>query len=462
VSALSMQQRIQFARASDGVRIAYRVTGEGPPIVVTPPWVSHLDLDLQLVNLLPSFYDQLSTHRTVIQFDGRGTGLSDRDVPDVSAAARARDIEAVVDHLRLESVSLLIWSLNSPAGIIYAATHPERVSRLVCYAAFARYVAPGREALGRAFVDLIRAEWGLGSRAIVDFIAPGADKATTDAISAYQKEAASPETAAAIMEESLFRIDVRESLPRLTMPAVVAHRRDDPAVPFECGRELAALLPNAQLVPLPGDQHLPWRGDTKALVAALRAFLGEDAGQVDATVPPHPAAPEAASGLQIILFTDMSGSTALTHRLGDARAQELLRSHDAIIRDALRQHGGTEIKHTGDGIMASFGSASGAIECAIAVQKAIAARNADKSDAPIQVRIGLNAGEPVAEGQDLFGSAVQAASRITGHARPGQILVADVVRQLAAGKGFSFSNRGRVALKGFPHRFRLHEVRWAE
>src|SRR5438094_314066 len=337
-----MQQRIQFARASDGVVIAYRASGQGPPIVVTPPWVSHLDLDLQLLDLLPSFYDQLGTHRTVIRYDERGTGLSDRDVPDVAAAARARDIEAVVDHLRLESVTLLIWFLNSPAGIIYAATHPERVSRLVCYAAFARYImAPGRDALRRPFLD-----------------AP--------------------------------------------------------------------------------------------------------AGAVEAPAPRRPAAPEAASGLQIILFTDMSGSTALTHQLGDARAQELLRVHDAIIRDALRQHGGTKIKHTGDGVMASFGSASGAIECAIAVQKAIAAHNADEPDGAIRVRIGLNAGEPVAEGQDLFGSAVQAAARITAYARPGQILVADVVRQLAAGKGFAFSNRGRVALKGFPHRFRLHEVRWAE
>jgi len=457
-----MRHPIQFAHTSDGVLIAFRQTGQGPPVLGTPAWVSHLELDLQLRRLFPSFYDDLSTHRTVIEFDGRGTGLSDRDVSDVSAPARARDIEAVVDHLGLESVTLFIWSLNSPAGIIYAATHPERVSRLICYAAFARYTAPGREPLGRAFVDLIRAEWGLGSRTIVDFIAPGADKETTDAISAYQKEAASPETAAAIMEESLFRIDVREYLPRLTMPAVVAHRRGDPAVPFECGRELAALLPNAQLVPLPGDQHLPWQGDTKALLAALRAFLGDPAGAVEATAPPRPAVPEAASGLQIILFTDMSGSTALTHQLGDARAQELLRVHDAIIRDALRQHGGTKIKHTGDGVMASFGSASGAIECAIAVQKAIAAHNADEPDGAIRVRIGLNAGEPVAEGQDLFGSAVQAAARITAYARPGQILVADVVRQLAAGKGFAFSNRGRVALKGFPHRFRLHEVRWAE
>jgi class 3 adenylate cyclase len=182
---------------------------------------------------------------------------------------------------------------------------------------------------------------------------------------------------------------------------------------------------------------------------------------VAASAPPRPPA-EAAPGLQIILFTDMSGSTALTSRLGDAAAQEVLRTHDAIVRDALRRHGGTEIKHTGDGIMAAFPSASGAIECAIAVQQALAAHNERHRDAAIRVRIGLNAGEPVAEGQDLFGSAVQAAARITAHARPGQILVADVVRQLAAGKGFNFSNRGRATLKGFPHRFRLHEVRWAE
>jgi len=456
-----MRHPIQFAHTSDGVLIAFRQTGQGPPVLGTPAWVSHLELDLQLRRLFPSFYDELSTHRTVIEFDGRGTGLSDRDVPDVSAPARARDIEAVVDHLGLESVTLFIWSLNSPAGIIYAATHPERVSRLICYAAFARYTAPGRERLGRAFVDLIRAEWGLGSRTIIDFIAPGANKETTDAVSAYQKEAASPETAAAIMEESLFRIDVREHLPRLTMPALVVHRRDDPAVPFDCGRELAALLPHAQFVPLTGDQHLPWQGDTAALLATILTFLGEEAGRSQATAAPRATA-EPAGALQIIFFSDMSGSTALTSRLGDAAAQEMLRVHDAIVRDALRHHGGAEIKHTGDGIMAAFPSASGAMECAIAVQRALAAHNERHRDEAIRVRIGLNAGEPLAEGEDLFGSAVQAAARITERARPGQILVADVVRQLAAGKGFAFSNRGRVALKGFPHRFRLHEVRWAE
>ena len=232
-------------------------------------------------------------------------------------------------------------------------------------------------------------------------------------------------------------------------------------MPFDCGRELAALLPHAQFVPLTGDQHLPWQGDTAALLATILTFLGEEAGKSQATAAPRATA-EPAAALQIIFFSDMSGSTALTSRLGDAAAQEVLRVHDAIVRDALRHHGGAEIKHTGDGIMAAFPSASGAMECAIAVQRAFAAHNERHRDEAIRVRIGLNAGEPLAEGEDLFGSAVQAAARITERARPGQILVADVVRQLAAGKGFAFSNRGRVALKGFPHRFRLHEVRWTE
>ena len=161
-----------------------------------------------------------------------------------------------------------------------------------------------------------------------------------------------------------------------------------------------------------------------------------------------------------ILITDMESSTALTQRLGDAKAQELLRTHNAIIRDCLRAHVGSEIKHTGDGIMASFASASGAIGCAIAVQRGFAEHNRKRPPIPITVRIGLNAGEPVVEEEDLFGTVVQAAARIAARARPGRILVSDVIRQLAAGKGFAFVDRGRVSLKGFPERFRLHEVQW--
>ena len=165
-------------------------------------------------------------------------------------------------------------------------------------------------------------------------------------------------------------------------------------------------------------------------------------------------------GLVVILFTDMQGSTPLTQRIGDAKAQELLRAHNAAIGDCLERHAGNRIKHTGDGIMASFASASAAIACAIDIQRAFLLANAERPDTPMRLRIGLNAGEPVAEDEDLFGTAVNAAARIAGRAQPGQILVSDVVRQLAAGKGFAFGDQGRVALKGFAERFRLYSVDW--
>jgi len=156
----------------------------------------------------------------------------------------------------------------------------------------------------------------------------------------------------------------------------------------------------------------------------------------------------------------MEGSTTLTQRLGDAKAQEILRSHNTIVRGALKAHSGSEIKHTGDGIMASFASASRALECAIEIQRTFAQHNESNPDIPIRVRIGLNAGEPVAEEEDLFGTAVQLAARICAQAEPGEILAPIVVRELAAGKGFLLSDRGDVALRGFEDPVRLYEVRW--
>jgi adenylate cyclase len=170
----------------------------------------------------------------------------------------------------------------------------------------------------------------------------------------------------------------------------------------------------------------------------------------------------APSGMVTILFTDMEGSTSLTQRLGDAKAQALLRAHNDVIRGALKSHGGAEIKHTGDGIMASFSTASKALDAAIAIQRAFAARNEETADEATRVRIGLNAGEPVAEEHDLFGTAVQLAARVCAQADAGQILVSNVVRELAAGKGFLFSDRGDATLRGFEDPVRLYDVSWRE
>ena len=164
--------------------------------------------------------------------------------------------------------------------------------------------------------------------------------------------------------------------------------------------------------------------------------------------------------LVTILFTDMESSTALTQQLGDAGAQEVRRAHNTIVRDALKSNGGAEIKHTGDGIMASFSTASAALNCAIAIQRGVAAHKAEHVDSRLGVYVGLNAGEPIAEEQDLFGTSVDLAARICDRAKPGQILASDVVRQLAAGKGFLFADLGETELRGFEDPVKLWEVRW--
>jgi class 3 adenylate cyclase len=217
---------------------------------------------------------------------------------------------------------------------------------------------------------------------------------------------------------------------------------------------MAALIPGARLEPLEGDIHVPFWGDSKAILDAIDGFLREGKAKTEVE------APSAAPGAPLtILFTDVEGSTALTQRLGDAKTREVLRAHERIVREALKAHGGSEVKTMGDGFMASFPSATRALECAIAMQRAFAQHN-ESAEEPIRVRVGLNAGEPIAEQEDLFGTAVIVAARIAAKAEGGEILAADVLRQLVAGKGFLFADRGDVALRGFEDPVRLYQVRW--
>lgn len=189
--------------------------------------------------------------------------------------------------------------------------------------------------------------------------------------------------------------------------------------------------------------------------ADVARFLGR-------TDDPATSGREAESAFRIILFTDLEGSTAMVQRLGDDGAMRLLRRHDAIVRDALAAHGGREVKHTGDGIMASFASVRSALACATAVQRGFAEHARERPDEPMRVRIGMSAGEPVAEGDDLFGAAVQLAARLCALAEPGAVMVAAVLRDLSIGKGFAFGETVRPGLKGFPAPVEACELRWAE
>ncbi len=191
----------------------------------------------------------------------------------------------------------------------------------------------------------------------------------------------------------------------------------------------------------------------------IEEFMGKIANTPAAK---DPATTEWVPAVRAILFTDLESSVATTQRLGDAEAMDLLRTHDGLIRDALKEHAGSEVKHTGDGIMASFIAASAAVECSIAIQRAFHAHNEQHSDSPLRIRIGLCAGEPVMEHEDLFGAAVQLARRICDCAKPGEILIANVIRELCMGKGFLFSDREEQALRGFEDPVRLYEVPWQE
>lgn len=451
--------RIQFTTTSDGVRIAYAVAeSDGPPLIVVPGWLSHLEHEW--VNP-PNrqFHERLARAHSLILYDGRGTGMSDRDVTDLSVESRLKDLEAVLAQLQFPSVSIFAWSQGTPVAMTFAAEHPERVANLILFAAFCgSNRAEEMKALPQALLDLIRAEWGVGARTTMGFVHPDADRAETETSLAYLRAAATGDVAARILEQGFFHTNVCDKLPGISAPTLVLHRREDKAVPLEAGRQVASLIPHARFVVLDGDHHLPYYGNRDALMQTIEEFLGVES-------PEGPAGRRSgtATGPPVtILFTDMEGSTSLTQRLGDSRAQELVRAHDAIVRDSLAAHGGAEIKHTGDGIMASFPSASGALDSAIEIQRKLARHNQEHPDTPVNVRIGLNAGEPVREQDDLFGQAVQVARRVCDMAAPGQILASNVVRELVAGKGFLFAGQGETALRGFEDPVRLYEVRWAE
>jgi len=285
------------------------------------------------------------------------------------------------------------------------------------------------------------------------------EPAMAQSLAILYREAMTPDSLQAFFA-SLASIDVTQQLPRVQAPALVMYGDQTTGTfQLEWSKEVAAGIPNARLVTFPPfDVKAVW---DDAQTHAVEEFLGI----ADRPAPPPPPTPEPeaadAGGLRIILFSDVESNTELLQKLGDDRWRVLLREHERITREQLAAHGGDEIKGTGDGFVASFLSAARAIDCAVAIQRSLAASSAF-AETPLRVRIGLNAGEPIAEDGDLFGTAVSTAARIMGQAQGGEILVSDVVRQLVAGKGFLFTDRGEAALRGFDDPVRLSELRWRE
>jgi class 3 adenylate cyclase len=446
-----MEPRIQYAKTADGVNIAFWTLGEGPPGVQMPnlPW-SHIQLEWQLPGC-GRWYEQVAENRKLVRYDGRGCGLSDRNAADYSVDAHMLDLQAVLESLGIQRFALVSSRAACPVAIAYAARHPEAVSHLVLWCPWVP-----QEARSQTFRALREGgDWELYTEAAAHAALGWLTDEEAHRYAAHLRECATPETARAIYN-ALAEFDVATVLSQVRSPTLILQRRQLAVLPsLEVAKGLASGIPDARLALLEGASDIPWVGDEEAVLAAVDEFLGDS--------EPAPAGADAlAGGFCTILFTDVEGSTALTQRLGDAKAREVLRDHERIVREALRAHGGAEVKAMGDGFMASFSSATRALECAIALQRAFAAHAEEQPETPIRVRIGLNAGEPIAEEADLFGTAVIMAARIAAQAKGGEILASDVVRQLVAGKGFVFADLGDVALRGFEDPVRLYEVRWRE
>jgi len=375
--------------------------------------------------------------------------------------ARLLDLDAVARAVRAETFAVYGSRQGGLTAMAYAARHPERVTCLIAVNSFSSGEQRYREnpvARMRDTVSVLATEqWHTVTDMMGASTLPG-DAGAGQTVGALLREAWDPDAFMAYRQATR-EIDLSADLATIDVPTLIV-ATDAAEARFEHSRELAAAIPNARFVSFTSAPAVVF---TERDYATLGAFLREHTPSVDPAAPPTlDAAPprgRKASASRTIIYTDIVGNTDILQRLGDDAWRAVLRDHERITRELLRAHDGAEVKTMGDGFMASFDSATSAIECAIDLQRSFAARNHTAAE-PMLVRVGLNAGEPIEEDDDLFGTAVTMAARIMGQGAGGEILVSEVVRALVAGKSFVFADRGEFAMKGFDDTVRLYEVRW--
>jgi pimeloyl-ACP methyl ester carboxylesterase len=265
-------QQIRFCR-TDGGRVAYAVVGEGPALVLAGWWVSHLEVDWERPDFR-AFVEALAERHTVVRYDPLGTGLSDRDTPDPAMGLERElaTLTAVLDAAGHGRAAVLGVSSGGGVSAAFAARNPDRVDALVLYGSYARGDGIATPGVRDAVLTAVRSHWGVGSRLLADVFMPRASAEELAAFARFRREAASAEVAAKQLEY-VYSADVRDELAGVRAPTLVLHRRRDRAIPAEQGRELAAGIPGARLTMLDGDDHLPWRGDAAAVLAAVEDFL---------------------------------------------------------------------------------------------------------------------------------------------------------------------------------------------
>jgi class 3 adenylate cyclase len=430
-----------------GADVAYQVIGDGGIDLV---YFYGLGSNVELLRLTPGmneFLHRLARFARVIVFDRRGSGASDgvphHDVPTVEQWTE--DLGGVLDAAGSREAAIIAALDAGPIAMLFAALHPERVRALVLLNTTARYIGGDDYPWGAtaeeadAFVEFIRATWGTPDFSRVATPSEIGDPGFLEESARWLRLSATPRSAAEQYGYLLRTLDVREALPLIQAPTQVLHVRDSPIVPIAHGRYLAEHIPGARLVELSGGD-LAITPNLAAIFEELTAFLTGERPVV-----------EVDRILTTVVFTDLVGSTERAAALGDNRWRSLLDSHDGRVRAELRRFSGREIKTMGDGFLASFDGPARAIRCAQAIISSLA-------DIGLDVRVGVHSGECEIRGDDLGGLAVHLASRIGARAGPGEILASRTVRDLVAGSGIEFEDRGDHVLKGLPDTWHLLAV----
>jgi pimeloyl-ACP methyl ester carboxylesterase len=434
----------RYAKSGD-VHIAYQVLGDGPiDLVFVPGFVSNVE-ETWTSPARARFFQRLASFSRLILFDKRGTGMSDRSSQIFTLEQRMEDVHAVMEAAGSKRAALLGISEGGPMSILFAASYPQRTSALVLCGSYAkRSWAPDypfgwkSDTWDRVLGNMERA-WGTAEGVNMAMWAPSiaGDAQRMAAAVAYFRAAASPGAALAVMKMNR-EIDVRDILPSVRVPTLILHRTGERVIDVENARYMASRIPGAKLVELPGIDHMPWFGDIDALVQEVEEFL---------TGERHAAEPERV--LATVQFTDIVRSTERAAALGDRKWREVLEKFQAMVREALREHRGREIDTAGDGFLAAFDGPARAIRCAAAVRAGARSQG-------LEIRAGVHTGECELIGGKLGGIAVHIGARVAGQAAPGEIVVSQTVKDLVAGSGLTFAERGTHALKGVPGEWRLY------
>ena len=423
----------RYALSGD-VNVAYQVIGNGPvDIIMVPGFVSHIEFRHELPGFT-AFLRRLASFARVVAFDKRGQGLSDRVSDAPSLEQRMDDVRAIMDAIGSQRATLFGHSEGCAMSALFAATYPERVSRLIL---FGGYVT--RRDLNIAELVEQRVKfWGTG--AMLKRVAPSlaADSAAVAQFAKFERLSASP---GAVKSFTMLnsQIDVSFILPAVRVPTLVMHNKGDVQVPVEHGRELAARIPEAKLIEYPGDDHLFTTGDVEAALGDIEEFI---------TGHRESSSSDFERVLATVLFTDIVDSTRSAAEMGDQAWRRLLDSHDQLAIQTVERHRGTLVKSTGDGILATFDGPGRAVRCALSFGTA-------SKQIGLPLRAGLHTGEIEIRGRDIGGIAVHAAARVMAQSRPSEVLVSRVVTDLVAGAGLKFAERGSHELKGLPGRWDL-------